>query len=247
MYLCVSDNIKDIKIRALGIPAILILGLLAAGPGFGDEIVTSDAVSSYVKIRAKATTASEMIGALRPGKSAPMISESEDWYEIELSGGVTGYVSRHWTRRTTSVVKPTGRRIYAADTPTEQPASEPVRDRSVLAQASKSLEEGRPQDAYTELSKLELEWGGDSGFDYLYGVAALDSGHAGEAIFSLERVIRSLPGFVGARMDLADSNLERRLNQSTELGRGFMINYNLYRHYFPLMAMGRARHYLHSQ
>ncbi|MDH3646562.1 MAG: squalene--hopene cyclase [Gammaproteobacteria bacterium] len=55
------------------------------------------------------------------------------------------------------------------------------------------------------------------------------------------------PGYgIGARMDVSDSNLERRLSQSTELARGFMINYNMYRHYFPLMAMGRARRYLHS-
>jgi squalene-hopene/tetraprenyl-beta-curcumene cyclase len=30
-------------------------------------------------------------------------------------------------------------------------------------------------------------------------------------------------------------------NQGLEVGRGFMINYNLYRHYFPLMALSRAR------
>jgi squalene-hopene cyclase-like protein len=29
--------------------------------------------------------------------------------------------------------------------------------------------------------------------------------------------------------------------QGLEVGRGFMINYNLYRHYFPLMALSRAR------
>ena len=34
-------------------------------------------------------------------------------------------------------------------------------------------------------------------------------------------------------MDVSDNNLQRRLSQSTELARGFMINYNLYRHYFP--------------
>ncbi|MHC1763219.1 MAG: squalene--hopene cyclase [Verrucomicrobiia bacterium] len=32
-----------------------------------------------------------------------------------------------------------------------------------------------------------------------------------------------------------------RLAQGRELARGFMINYNLYRHYFPLQALGRAR------
>jgi squalene-hopene/tetraprenyl-beta-curcumene cyclase len=51
------------------------------------------------------------------------------------------------------------------------------------------------------------------------------------------------PGYgVGARLDIdTDTELERQLHQSTEFGRGFMINYNMYRHYFPLMALGRAR------
>lgn len=31
------------------------------------------------------------------------------------------------------------------------------------------------------------------------------------------------------------------LPQGNELNRAFMINYNLYRHYFPLAALGRAR------
>ena len=38
--------------------------------------------------------------------------------------------------------------------------------------------------------------------------------------------------------------MEHDVGQSLELSRGFMINYNLYRHYFPLMAMGRAEKYL---
>ncbi len=50
------------------------------------------------------------------------------------------------------------------------------------------------------------------------------------------------PGYgFGARLDLRDEKTHHRISQGTELQRGFMINYNLYRHYFPLMAMGRAR------
>ncbi|MDA0338635.1 MAG: squalene--hopene cyclase [Proteobacteria bacterium] len=53
------------------------------------------------------------------------------------------------------------------------------------------------------------------------------------------------PGYgLGRHVDLGDKKLEHNLGQSIELSRGFMINYNLYRHYFPLMAMGRARPYL---
>jgi squalene-hopene/tetraprenyl-beta-curcumene cyclase len=52
------------------------------------------------------------------------------------------------------------------------------------------------------------------------------------------------PGYgFGARLDFRDARTRARIAQGTELQRGFMINYNLYRHYFPLMALGRARRY----
>jgi len=52
------------------------------------------------------------------------------------------------------------------------------------------------------------------------------------------------PGYgVGLRINLDREGIEGDLRQSMELSRGFMINYNLYRHYFPLMAMGRAEKY----
>jgi squalene-hopene/tetraprenyl-beta-curcumene cyclase len=54
------------------------------------------------------------------------------------------------------------------------------------------------------------------------------------------------PGYgFGARMDFRDERTRERIAQGTELQRGFMLNYNLYRHYFPLMALGRARKFLH--
>ncbi len=48
------------------------------------------------------------------------------------------------------------------------------------------------------------------------------------------------PGYgVGERRDLRRSG--QTLKQSRELSRAFMINYTMYRHYFPLSALGRAR------
>ncbi|MEM9706399.1 MAG: squalene--hopene cyclase [Pseudomonadota bacterium] len=53
------------------------------------------------------------------------------------------------------------------------------------------------------------------------------------------------PGYgVGQTIKLHDPLLQERLKQGPELSRAFMINYNLYRHYFPLMALGRLRHRL---
>ncbi len=52
------------------------------------------------------------------------------------------------------------------------------------------------------------------------------------------------PGYgLGARADLTAG---QTLDQGKELGRGFMLNYAMYRHYFPLMALGRARRHLEA-
>lgn len=47
------------------------------------------------------------------------------------------------------------------------------------------------------------------------------------------------PGYGGgARTDVKTG---KHLDQGKELSRGFMLRYHMYRHYFPLMALGRAR------
>ncbi len=47
------------------------------------------------------------------------------------------------------------------------------------------------------------------------------------------------PGYgLGARADLKQQG--STLPQGQELSRGFMLKYNMYRHYFPMMALGRA-------
>lgn len=52
------------------------------------------------------------------------------------------------------------------------------------------------------------------------------------------------PGYgLGKRIDVDD----KRLPQGLELGRGFMLNYNMYRHYFPIAALGRARRYFRNR
>jgi squalene-hopene/tetraprenyl-beta-curcumene cyclase len=50
------------------------------------------------------------------------------------------------------------------------------------------------------------------------------------------------PGYgVGARTNMGATELAERLQQGTELSRGFMLSFNMYRHYFPLLALGRAK------
>ena len=50
------------------------------------------------------------------------------------------------------------------------------------------------------------------------------------------------PGYgVGQAIKLNDPLLKERLKQGPELSRAFMIKYNLYQHYFPMMALGRVK------
>jgi hypothetical protein len=82
-------------------------------------------------------------------------------------------------------------------------ASQAVDREVVYEQAKKALRDGRSETAYQLLVQYEINWSGEDAFDYLFGVAALDSGHAGDAIFSLQRLVARQPDFSGARLELA--------------------------------------------
>ncbi len=72
-----------------------------------------------------------------------------------------------------------------------------------LERARKLLLENNPKQAYMELIKLEGQLAGKADYDYLLGVAALDSGKIDDAIVAFERVLAVNPNHAGAQMDLA--------------------------------------------
>jgi len=74
---------------------------------------------------------------------------------------------------------------------------QPLRDADALLKA------GKPAEAYTLLEPLEFERSGEVRFDYLLGIAALDSGKPDKATLALERVLAVDPNFAGARLDMA--------------------------------------------
>jgi tetratricopeptide (TPR) repeat protein len=78
-----------------------------------------------------------------------------------------------------------------------------------LRQAESLLAEKKAGEAYTLLSTRELDLAGTPLFDYLLGLAALDSGHASDAAFALERVVAAQPDFAGARIELARAQFEQ--------------------------------------
>ena len=79
---------------------------------------------------------------------------------------------------------------------------------TVLSEAKRLLDDGGAREAYALLAEREVDLAGTPDFDYLFGIAALDTHRAKEAVFALERVVAEQPEFLGARMDLARAQLE---------------------------------------
>jgi outer membrane protein len=77
----------------------------------------------------------------------------------------------------------------------------------VLDRAKRLLEQKQPSQAYELLLPLEADRAGNPDFDYLLGIAALDSGHRERAIFALERVLAVQPDNALARAEIARAYL----------------------------------------
>ena len=71
-----------------------------------------------------------------------------------------------------------------------------------LDQAGALMKQGKAADAYALLAPFEFEQAGNIRFDYLLGIAALDSGKPDKATLAFERVLAQDPNFAGARIDM---------------------------------------------
>lgn len=76
-------------------------------------------------------------------------------------------------------------------------------DAQALERGRALLSSGNAKQAYAELEPLQATLAGKPEFDYLLGVAALDSGRIDEAVIAFERVLALVPNHAGAQMDLA--------------------------------------------
>lgn len=79
---------------------------------------------------------------------------------------------------------------------------------TVLDDARRLIGEGRAADAYRMLAAQELALAGQPLYDYLYGVAALDAGHADQAVGALARVVANDPDSASARLELGRAYYE---------------------------------------
>jgi len=102
--------------------------------------------------------------------------------------------------------------VYAAEPGQKSPqrSEPPVKNpagtasyEKLLRDAEALVKSGKPGDAYKLLEPFEFEHSGETRFDYLFGIAALDSGRPGRATLAFERVLAVDPDFAAARLDMA--------------------------------------------
>ena len=79
-----------------------------------------------------------------------------------------------------------------------------------LGRAEALLRAGKAEEAWQILSPHEFQHAGRQEFDYLLGMAALESGRENRATFILERVIAVNPGHMAARLEMARSHFALR-------------------------------------
>ena len=73
----------------------------------------------------------------------------------------------------------------------------------LLVDAEALMKAGKPDRAYKLLEPFEFDRAGEVRFDYLIGIAALDSGKPDKATLAFERVLAEDPNYAGARLDMA--------------------------------------------
>ncbi len=73
---------------------------------------------------------------------------------------------------------------------------------AAVQEADALIQAGEPEQAYAILAPLEAILAGNYRYDYLLGIAALDTNRPVIASLALERVLLVEPRFAGARMDL---------------------------------------------
>ena len=71
-----------------------------------------------------------------------------------------------------------------------------------LTKAEALMKQGKAAEAYSLLQPFEFQQSGNIRFDYLLGIAALDSGQPDKATIAFERVLAVDPNFAGARVDM---------------------------------------------
>jgi hypothetical protein len=76
----------------------LVAACLLGPAAVADRVTPSDRVESRLRIREAPDGDAVVVGFLMPGESLPLRTSVPSWHEIELASGISGFVSKSWSR-----------------------------------------------------------------------------------------------------------------------------------------------------
>ncbi len=89
------------------IRAVVLLAALAP-LARADAVTPVDEVTNAVAVRNTASSQSTQVGALKRGEIAELLGSVPYWHRIQLANGVSGFVSKRWTRVVGTAPPPAG-------------------------------------------------------------------------------------------------------------------------------------------
>lgn len=111
----IKDGYKDkiIKVKTIGgkrLEATVSLGIMpdinlspskksTVSAVTSSKIIILDTPTGFLRVRKADSTNSPQIGTVNPGDKLDLISEKEEWYEVELTDGKTGWISSAYARK----------------------------------------------------------------------------------------------------------------------------------------------------
>jgi uncharacterized protein YgiM (DUF1202 family) len=73
---------------------------------FAEQVVPIDKVENNINIRLSPDATSDIVGKLDQGSSIELVDTIDGWYEVQLEGDATGFVSADWSRVVADVPVP---------------------------------------------------------------------------------------------------------------------------------------------
>lgn len=89
--------------RITNIVAIAVFCFLHATRPWADTVTPNDRVSSGLNVRAEATASSSLVGRLEVGQHADLVGQIPYWYNVQLSDGSLGWVSKGYSHVVTEL------------------------------------------------------------------------------------------------------------------------------------------------
>jgi len=195
---------KHINKRCVAV--VVVLGIFLAGTAVAQTTAPSDTSkevkSKAVKSKKPKHPATKKTAVHKQSEKDKQIAAEKAKQEARLKAEAQAKAEQEAKLKAAAIAEQEAR-LKAEAEAKEQREAEIAAQEKRIQDADALIKAGKPGEAYDLLEPMEFERSGEVRYDYLLGIAALDSGKSDKATIAFERVLTVDPNFAGARLDMA--------------------------------------------